>query len=79
MKVVIIYLVVLMCLACVVSYTPTPALDLSEYKLITKRLIMKEMVKCPTRDFGYGITSHRKHHTELRPMEELEHLIRNRI
>ena len=33
-----------------------------------------EMVKCPYKDFGYGIINHYKHHSKLRPMWVLKQL-----
>jgi formylmethanofuran dehydrogenase subunit E-like metal-binding protein len=35
----------------------------------------KEMLKCPTRDFGYGIVNHYKHYESLRSMESLKEIL----
>jgi hypothetical protein len=35
------------------------------------------MLVSPVREFGYGITSHFRHHSELRPMWQLQRLIKS--
>ena len=35
----------------------------------------KEMLKCPAKDFGYGVVNHYKHASKLHNMEELKKLL----